>query len=314
MQLFGKDGGKAPQTDDNDLIFDATDADFMQKVVEASKTRPIIVDFWAPWCGPCKTLGPAIEAAVKAQKGKVALAKVDVDKNQMIASQLRVQSIPAVFAFIAGQPIDGFMGALPASQVAQFVEQVVKAGEKAGLAAGEGPSIDDIVAAADEAMAQNALSEASQLYAAALQQEPTELRAIAGLARVYVAAGDLDRAKQTLKMAPADKASDSAIASAQAAIDLAEQAAGAAQAAARHRAALDANPNDHEARFELAMGLVAMGDKTGAVDQLLDIFKRDRTWNEEAAKTQLLKLFEAFGPNDPATLEGRRKLSSLLFA
>lgn len=311
MQLFGM-GGDQPKADD-DLVFEVGDQDFMQKVVEESKTRPVIVDFWAAWCGPCKALAPVIEEAVRAQKGKVALAKVDTDKHQMVAGQLRVQSLPTVLAFVNGQPVDGFTGALPPAQVKQFIEQVMKAGAGAGGAADE-PSIDDIIAAADEALGQNALAEASQLYAAALQAEPTELRAIAGLARIYAATGDIDRARQTLQMAPADKASDPAIAAATAAIDLAEQSAGAAQEIAAHRAALASDPNNHQARLDLAMGLVATGDKAAAVDELLDIFKRDRNWNEGAAKTQLLKLFDAFGPNDPATLEGRRKLSTLMFS
>ncbi len=311
MQMFGAGGGAAKSKGDDTLIFDVGDSDFMKKVVEASRDRPVIVDFWAAWCGPCKALGPALEDAVRAQKGKVALAKIDTDKHQMVASQLRVQSLPTVLAFVGGQPVDGFTGALPPGQVKQFVEQVAKAGGAESEAEAE---IDDLIAAADEALAKNAVSEASQLYAAALQAEPTELRAIGGLARVYAAAGDFERARQTLSMAPADKAGDPAIAAAKAAIELAEQSAGAAKEVAARRAALEANPNDHQARFDLAMGLVATGDRVGAVEELLDIFRRDRTWNEEAAKTQLLKLFEAFGPTDPATVEGRRRLSSLMFA
>ena len=313
MQILGAGGG-GPKDGDDDIVFDVTDAEFIQKVIEASQSRPIIVDFWAPWCGPCKTLGPALEDAVRAKKGKVALAKVDIDQNQMVASQLRVQSIPAVFAFVGGQPVDAFMGALPASQLNQFIDQVLKAAGAPAGGPGEAPPMEDVLAAAEQALAQNAISDAGQFFASALQIDPTELRAIAGLARTYAAAGDLERAKQALQMAPEDKADDPAIASARAAIELAEQAAQAAETMGTHRAALEADPNNHQARFELAMALVATGDKSAAIDELLDIFQRDRKWNDEAAKTQLLKLFEAFGPNDPATLEGRRKLSSLLFA
>lgn len=313
MQLFGAGGQSTTTGADSDLIFDVGDADFMEKVVEASRTRPVIVDFWAAWCGPCKALGPIIEDAVKAQNGKVALAKIDTDRHQMVAQQLRVQSLPTVLAFVGGQPVDGFTGALTPAQVKQFVEQVVKAGGGQGGAPGE-PSIEDVLSAAEEAMANNAVADASQLYAAALQMGPTELRAIAGLARVYTAAGDFERARQTLQMAPEDKADDPAISAAAAAIDLAERAGAAAAETAKHRAALEADPNNHQARLDLALGLVAAGDKDGAVSELLEIFKRDRAWNEEAAKTELLKLFEAFGSTDPATIEGRRKLSSMMFA
>ncbi len=301
----GGDGGDG-------LVFDVSDQTFMTEVVEASRTTPIIVDFWAPWCGPCRTLGPALEDAVRAAGGKVKLAKIDIDRNQLVAQQMRVQSIPAVFAFVGGQPVDGFMGALPASQLKQFVEQVLKAAGDPG--GGEAADIEAALEAAEAALGDSDVAQASQLFAAVLQADPTEVKAIAGLARCYAAAGDLDRARQALEMAPAEKQNDPAMTAAKTAIDLAEETAGAAQRIAQNRAALDASPNDHAARFDLALGLLAIGDREGAVAELLDIFRRDRTWNDEAAKTQLMKLFDAFGPTDPLTLSGRRKLSSMIFA
>ena len=251
-----------------------------------------------------------LEQAVREAGGKVSLAKIDVDKNPAIAGQLQVQSIPAVFAFVNGQPIDGFMGALPASQLKQFVDQVAKAG---GPDAAE-QAIDEAIEAAEQALAQKDLAQAAQTFAAVLQADPTQLKAIGGLARVYAASGDFDRARQTLGLAPEDKLDDPSIAAARAAIELAEQSAGAAKDLAKNRAALEANPNDHQARYDLALALMASGDREGAVDELLEIFRRDRDWNEEAAKTQLMKLFEAFGPTDPLTLSGRRRLSSMIFA
>ncbi len=309
---FGKKGGGAEgaqgAASDAD-IFDVTDAEFMTKVVDASRTRPVIVDFWAPWCGPCKTLGPALEKAVAETKGKVALAKVDIDKNPQVANQLRVQSIPAVFAFVNGQGMPGFMGAVPPSEIKMFVEEVMRA---AGV--GADADVSEILDAADAALAEGAIAEAAQAYGAVFQQEPTETRAIAGLARVYAATGDLERARQTLSAAPKDKENDAAIAAARSAIDLAEQTAGAAQDLAKHSAAVEADPDNHQARLDLALALVAVGRKAEAVDQLLELFRRDREWSDGAAKAQLIKLFEAFGPTDPVTLAGRRKLSSMIFA
>lgn len=307
--MFSFDKG-AGSTAGDDLVFDVTDATFMQDVMEASKTRPILVDFWAPWCGPCKTLGPELEKAVRAAKGKIALAKIDTDKNPMVAGQLRVQSLPTVFAFVNGQPVDGFQGALPGSQIKQFIDQILKM-------AGADPEADNLEAAleaAEAALAEGAIAEAAQTFAAVLSAEPTELKAIGGLVRCYAAAGEFERARQTLEMAPADKQSDPAIAAAASALSLAEETAGAAADLAKNRAAVAANADDHQARFDLALALIATADNDGAVKELLEIFRRDRTWNDEAAKTQLFKLFEALGPTDPITLSGRRRLSSMIFS
>jgi putative thioredoxin len=305
--MFGlrKQNAGTATTNDRD-IFDVSDSEFMERVVEASMNRPIIVDFWAPWCGPCKQLGPTIERAVSQKKGKVALAKVNIDENPMVAQQLRVQSIPAVFAFIQGRAVPGFMGAVAPSEIKTFVDEVIKT---AG-----GDDIAERIAAADKALAENAVADALQMYGAILQAEPEHVHAIAGLARCYIASGDLDIAKQTLSMVPADKGDDAAIVAARSAIELAEQSVGAAQDLARHRAALETDPNNHQARFDLALSLVAVNDRQAAVDALLELFKRDRDWNDGAAKTQLMTLFEALGPNDPTALAGRRKLSSMIFA
>ena len=291
-------------------IFDASDATFMTQVIEESRRRPVIVDFWAAGCAPCRTLTPELEKAVTAAGGKIALAKVNIDTDPMIAGQLRVQSIPAVFAFVNGQPIDGFMGALPPSQIKQFIDGVLKAsgGEAVGA------DIDQALEAAEAALKQGAIAEAAQTFAAILQEEPTDIRALGGLVKCYTAAGDLERARQTLAMAPQDKEDDPAIRSAKGALELAEESAGAMAAMTDNRAALAADANNHQARFDLALALAASGDHSGAIDELLEIFRRDRTWKEEAAKQQLLKLFDTFGATDPLTLSGRRRLSSMIFS
>ena len=288
-----------------DLIKDGTEATFMQDVVEASREVPVIVDFWATWCGPCKTLGPALEAAVLAAKGKVKMVKVDVDQNQRIAAQLRIQSIPTVYAFWQGQPVDGFQGALPASDVKKFVEKVSAMGGDGGLA--------DALAAAEEMLEQGALADATETFAAILGEEPENPAAYAGLARSHIAAGNLDQAEAFLNAAPAAIAKAKEVEGARAQIELARQAANAGPEA-ELRAAVIADPSNHQARFDLAVALNAGGKVEEAVDELLDLFRRDREWNDGAARAQLFTIFEALKPQDPIVLKGRRRLSSMIFA
>ena len=287
------------------LISDGTDATFMTDVVEASKSVPVIVDFWAPWCGPCKSLTPALAAAVTAARGKVLLVKVNVDENQQIAAQLRIQSIPTVYAFWQGRPVDGFQGAIPASEVKAFIDRVVAAGGDGGLA--------EALEAAEAMLAEGAVADAAQTFAAILAEEPENAAAHGGLIRAHLAIGELDRADELLAAIPAAIASAPEIEAARAQLALARQALNAGPIA-ELTAAVDGNPNDHAARFELAQALYARGDVQGAVDQLLDLFRRDREWNEGAAKTQLFTIFEALKPQDPIALAARRKLSSMIFA
>ncbi|MEO0501841.1 MAG: thioredoxin [Pseudomonadota bacterium] len=303
------DLGLSAGPDAADLIKDGSEATFMQDVVEMSQTTPVIVDFWAPWCGPCKTLGPMLEDAVKAAKGAVKMVKINVDEAQMIASQLRIQSIPTVYAFWQGQPVDGFQGALPGSEITEFVDRVIKA------AGGEAPgdSLNDAVAAAEEMLTEGAAVDAAQTFAAILGEEPNHAGAYGGLVRAHIAMDDLDQAEAILNGAPADISESPELEAAHAQLQLARQAADAGPVA-ELRAAVDANPDDLQARFELAQALHASGDAEGAVDALLDLFKRDAEWNEGAAKTQLFTIFDALKPNDPIVLNGRRRLSSIIFA
>ncbi|MEZ5767605.1 MAG: thioredoxin [Paracoccaceae bacterium] len=288
-----------------DLVKDISEATFMEDVVEASKEVPVIVDFWAPWCGPCKQLGPALEAAVKAAGGKVKMVKVNVDENPQISQQLRIQSIPTVYAFHDGQPVDGFQGALPGSQVNEFVAKM------AALAA-EGP-LAAAIAAAQEMLAEGALDDAAQTFAAILEEDDSQAAAYAGLAEVKIAQGALDEAEAVLNGAPAAISHAAEIEGAHARVALARQAENAGPIDDL-RARVEADPSDAGARFELAQALHASGDVQGAVDALLDIVRRDAGWNDGAAKTQLFTIFDALKPNDPVVLTGRRKLSSLLFA
>ena len=305
MLELGTNGAAAPA---GDLIKDVTEADFMVEVVEASKSVPVIVDFWAPWCGPCKTLGPALEAAVTAARGAVKMAKVNVDENQMIAGQLQVQSIPTVYAFWQGQPIDGFQGAVPGSEIDAFVERVVKA--SGGDASG---GLDDAVEAAEEMLTDGAAEDAAQIFAAVLGEEPNHAAAFGGLVRAQIAMGELEQAEATLAAAPEDIANSAEVQAAKAQLDLAKQAATAGPLDDL-KSKIETDENDHQARFDYAVALNAAGEDEEAVNQLLEIFRRDREWNDGAAKTQLFTVFDALKPNDPIVLNGRRKLSSMIFA
>lgn len=297
--------GQATTTDA--LIIDVSEANFMAEVVDASQTVPVIVDFWAPWCGPCKTLGPALEAAVTAAKGAVKIAKINVDDNQMIAGQMRVQSIPTVYAFWQGQPIDGFQGALPPSEIKAFVERVVTA---AGGSADGG--LADAAAAAEEMFEQGAIEDAMQTFSAILGEDSTYAAAYGGLARCYIALGDLEQAEAVLNGAPAEISNAVEIETAFAQLHLAKQAQNAGPLT-ELLAALEADENNHQARFDYANALHSAGQVEEAVSQLLELFRRDRDWNDGAAKTQLFTIFDALKPNDPVVLNGRRKLSSMIF-
>lgn len=292
-----------------DLVKDGTDESFMADVVEASKEAAVIVDFHAEWCGPCKTLGPALEAAVRAANGKARLVKIDIDKHPQFASQLQVQSIPAVFAFVDGRPVDTFTGALSPSEIKAFVD---KAAAEGGAGAAEAAGIEEALDAADQMLVDGAIPDAVETFAAVLEAEPESARAVAGLARAFAAAGQPDQARAALDAAPPAIASDPAILAVRAQLDLAEQTADAGEADAL-REKLTADPADHQARFDLSLALLGGGDAAGAIDELLELFRRDREWNEGAARTQLFKIFESLGEKNPVALKGRRRLSSMIF-
>ena len=290
------------------LIKDGNEQTFLQGVIEPSKTVPVIVDFWAPWCGPCKTLGPALEAAVTAAKGAVRMVKINVDENQMLSQQLRIQSIPTVYAFFNGQPVDGFQGAIPGSEIKKFIE---------GLAKLAGGSVDDgladALAAAEEMLTEGAAADAAETFAAILEEDPANAAAYGGLIRAHLAMGDLDQAETLAAEAPAELAKAKEVEAARAQIELARQAAKAGPVD-ELRALVAKDPANRQVMFDLATALHASGDVEGAVNTLLDLFKLDREWNDGAARAQLFIIFEALKPQDPIVLAGRRRLSSMIFA
>ena len=287
------------------LIKDSSERTFAADVLEASREVPVLVDFWAPWCGPCKQLTPVLEKIVREAKGAVKLVKINIDENKRIAQQMRVQSIPAVFAFRNGQPVDGFVGGLKESEIRDFIKR---------LSGDAGPSpVDEILGLAEEALKAGDLGTAAQAYAQILQEEPQNHLALGGLARCYLASGDIDRAKQTLAMVAPEHQADPAITAVQAQLKLAGQAQAAGDVGVL-QAKSKADPNDHQARLDLAIALAARGESEAAIAEILESVRRDRNWNEAAARKQLLTLFEALGAADPVVQSGRRKLSSILFS
>jgi putative thioredoxin len=307
LQNIGDAAGAAPAADQ--LVADTTTQTFVKDVIEESRRRPVLVDFWAPWCGPCKQLTPVLEKVVKAAKGKAKLVKMNIDEHpavfQQIAQQMGIQSIPAVLAFVNGQPVDGFLGALPDKQITEFVERLIK--DRVG---GEEK---DLIAAADAALAAKDFAGAADLYAKVLAEDSANIQAMAGLARCYVGTGNIEQAKKTLEMVPEAKQGDLSVAAARAEIELAEQTKDLGSLGDLE-AKVAANPADHQARFDLALAQNAKGDREAATDNLIAIVKRDRKWNDDGARKQLVQFFDAWGPTDEATVAGRRKLSSVLFA
>jgi putative thioredoxin len=287
-----------------DRIKNTTTKDFLRDVVEASREVPVLVDFWAPWCGPCRQLTPILEKAVRAAKGAVRLVKLNIDEHPQIPGQMGVQSIPAVFAFQDGRPVDGFMGALPESRVNDFIARLI--GDSAGDTAAD-------LEAAEAALSAGDVNSAAQLFGEVLQKDRENAQALAGLAKCYIKTGDLGRAEQTLALVPPAKADSAPVASARAALELARKAPAAGDIEAL-RAKLAADPKDPQARFDLALALNAKGDRSGALDELLALVAKNRSWNDDAARKQLLQLFDAWGPADLSTIAGRQRLSSLLFA
>jgi len=287
------------------VVKDTTTQAFVKDVIEESKRQPVLVDFWAPWCGPCKQLTPVLEKAVKAAKGKVKLVKMNIDEHPAIPGQMGIQSIPAVIAFVNGQPADGFMGAVPESQVTAFLERLTK--DRLG---GEA---QDVLKSAEAALAEGDAVGAADLYAQLLAEDGTNVPALAGLARCYVETGALDQARQTLAMVPESKRNESAVAAARAALELAEQAKAVGPLSELEQK-VAGNPRDHQARFDLAVALNGNNRRMEALEHLITIVRRDRKWNDDGARKQLVQFFDAWGPTDEATVEGRKRLSSILFA
>ncbi|MEX0591570.1 MAG: thioredoxin [Xanthobacteraceae bacterium] len=288
----------------DDFVSDTTTKTFVKDVIEESRKRPVLVDFWAPWCGPCKTLTPVLEKVVRSAKGKVKLVKMNIDEHPQISSQLGIQSIPTVFAFVNGQPVDGFMGALPETQVAAFIERITGKTEGGDV---------DLLKQADEALAKGEAARAAELYAQVLAEESDNVHALSGLARSHLDAGNPTAARATLSLVPKGKENDPAVSAVRAALDLAEQAASVGDLS-ELAATVAANPLDFQARLDLALALNAAGKREEALDHLLEIVRRNRNWNEDAARKQLVQFFEAWGPADEMTVQGRKRLSSILFS
>ncbi len=304
MTILEGNGAASPPA--GDLIKETTTQTFVKDVIEESKRQPVLIDFWAPWCGPCKQLTPILEKAVRGAKGKVKLVKMNIDEHPQIPGQMGIQSIPAVIAFVGGRPADGFMGAVPESQVTAFIEKLTK-----GM---PGPaSVGDLIKEAEAAIGEGDFQTAASIYAEILQDDATNIAALAGLARCYAETGAMEQAKQTLAMIPEAKRSEPPVKAVQAMIDLAEQAESLGPVTELEQK-LAANPADHQARFDLAVALNAKGDRLSAANHLLDIVKRDRKWNDDGARKQLVQFFEAWGGTDEATVEGRKRLSSILFS
>ncbi|MGZ5876449.1 MAG: thioredoxin [Bradyrhizobium sp.] len=307
MTIVEQGSGPAAQAA-SDLIKETTTQTFVKDVIEESKRQPVLIDFWAPWCGPCRQLTPILEKAVRAANGKVKLVKMNIDEHPAIPGQMGIQSIPAVIAFVNGQPADGFMGAVPESQVTAFINKLT-----AGMPGSVESNIAEVLKEAEAALAEGDPASAAQIYAEVLGVDPTNIAALAGLAKSYVATGAIEQAKQTLGMVPESKRNDPAVKAVQASIDLAEQAKALGPVTELEQK-VAANPLDHQARFDLATALNASGKRSEATDQLLDIVKRDRKWNDDGARKQLVQFFDAWGPADDATIEGRKRLSTILFS
>jgi putative thioredoxin len=307
VTILEQGGGPTPQAAP-DLIKETTTQTFVKDVIEESKRQPVLIDFWAPWCGPCRQLTPILEKVVRGAKGKVKLVKMNIDEHPAIPGQMGIQSIPAVIAFVNGQPADGFMGAVPESQVSAFIDKLT-----AGMPGAGEPNIAEILKEAETVLAEGDPAGAASVYAEVLSVEPTNVAALAGLARCYMETGAIDQARQTLAQVPEAKRGEAAVKAVQTIIDLAEQAQSLGPVA-ELEAKVAADPLDHQARFDLAIALNAGGDRAEATNRLLEIVKRDRKWNDDGARKQLVQFFEAWGPTDEATVEGRKRLSTILFA